>query len=184
MCYLILNSSPSRICLFSQKTLVWISGNLSSTPGFVWMSSMLWASIWTLQRIPCSHMKVKGGWRLVYCCSVAQSCPNLCDSMDRNIPGSLSFTISWSLLRLMSVELVMPSNYLVLCCPLFLLPSLFPSIRVFSNEQLSTSGGQSIGASVSVSVLPMNIQFISFRSDWFDLLAVQETLRSLLQYHN
>ena len=88
MRYLILNSSPSRICLFSQKTLVWISGSLSSTPGFVRMSSIVWASIWTLQRIPCSHMKVKGGWRLVYCCPVTQSCPNLCDSMDCNIPGS------------------------------------------------------------------------------------------------
>ena len=70
---------------------------------------------------------------------------------------SLSFNISWSLLKLMSIESVMPSNHLVLCRPLLLLPSIFPSIRVFSS-QLFTSGGQSIGASASASVLPMNIQ--------------------------
>ena len=67
------------------------------------------------------------------CCSVAQSCPTLCNPMD--CQGSLSFTISWSLLKLMSVESVMPFNDLVLCCPL-LLPSIFPSIRDFSNESI------------------------------------------------
>ena len=78
--------------------------------------------------------------------------------------ASLSFTISQSLLKLTSIESVMPSNHLVLCHPLVLLPSLFPSIRVFSNESaLSASGGQSIRASPSASVLPMNIQH------WFDL---------------
>ena len=73
--------------------------------------------------------------------------------------ASLSITNSWSLLKLMSIRSVMPSNHLILCCPLCLLPSIFSSIRVFSNE----SGGQIIGASSSVSVLPMNIQ------DWFPL---------------
>ena len=72
---------------------------------------------------------------------------------------SLSFTISWSLLKLLSIESVMPSNYFILCCPLLLLPSIIPSIRVFSNE----TGGQSIRASASASVLPMKIQ------DWFPL---------------
>ena len=71
--------------------------------------------------------------------------------------ASLSFTISWSLLKLMSIELVKPLNRLILCRPLLLLPSIFPSIRVFSNE-FFTSGGQSIGVSASASVLPMNIQ--------------------------
>ena len=71
--------------------------------------------------------------------------------------ASLSFTISWSLLKLMSIESVMPSNHLILCCPLLLLSSIFPSIGAFSN------GGQSIGASASPSVLPMNIQ------GWFSL---------------
>ena len=72
--------------------------------------------------------------------------------------ASLSFTISWSLPKLMSIELVMPSNHLILCYPLLLLPSIFPSIRVFPMSWLLASGGQSIGASASASVLPMNIQ--------------------------
>ena len=70
--------------------------------------------------------------------------------------ASLSFTISWSLLKPMSIESVMPSNHLILCCPLLLLPLIFPSIRVFSNESALTLGGQSIRASASV--LPKNIQ--------------------------
>ena len=77
--------------------------------------------------------------------------------------ASLSFTISWSLLRLMTIELVMSSNHLILCHSLLLLPSIFPSIRIFSNELAKISGGQSIGPSVSASVLPMNIQ------GWFPL---------------
>ena len=71
--------------------------------------------------------------------------------------ASLSITKSRSLFKLMSIESVMPSNHLILCCPLLLLPSIFPSIRVFSNE-LFTSGGRSIGVSASAPVLPMNIQ--------------------------
>ena len=73
------------------------------------------------------------------------------------LQASLSITHSWRLLELMSIELVMPSNHLMLCCPLLLLPSIFPSIRVFG-YQLFTSGGQSIGVSASTSVLPMNTQ--------------------------
>ena len=72
--------------------------------------------------------------------------------------ASLSFTISWSLLKLMSIEPVMPSNHLVLCCLLLLLLSIFPSIRVFFNEAALPSGGQSIGVSASASVLSVNIQ--------------------------
>ena len=71
---------------------------------------------------------------------------------------SLSITNFWSLLKLMSIESVMPSNHLILCCPLLFLPSIFPRIRVFSNEWLFTSSDQSIGASASASVLPMNTQ--------------------------
>jgi len=70
----------------------------------------------------------------------------------------LSFTISWSLLKLMSIELMMSSSYLILCCPLLLLPSVVPSIRVFSSESAFISGEQSIGASASASVLPLKIQ--------------------------
>ena len=77
--------------------------------------------------------------------------------------ASLFYTISQSLLKLISIELVMPSNNLIFCCPLLLLSSIFPSIKVFSNSLLSTSGGQSIGDSALASVLPMNIQ------DWFPL---------------
>ena len=72
--------------------------------------------------------------------------------------ASLSLTISWSLLKFMSIALVMSSNHLILCCPLLLLSSIFPSIRVFPMSQLFASGGQSIGASASASVHPVNIQ--------------------------
>ena len=72
--------------------------------------------------------------------------------------ASLSITNSRSLLKLMSIEWVMPSNHLILCCPLLLPPSIFPSIRAFSNESVLASGGQSIGVSASTSVLPTNIQ--------------------------
>ena len=94
-------------------------------------------------------------------CSAAQSCLPLCDPMDCSSQASLSFIISWSLLKLMSIKSVMPSNHLILCRPLLLLPSIFPSIKVFSNESALSSGGQSIEASASV--LPMNTQ------DWFPL---------------
>ena len=72
--------------------------------------------------------------------------------------ASLSLTISWSLLKFMSIALVMSSNHLILCCPLLLLSSIYPSIRVFPMSQLFASGGQSIGASASASVHPVNIQ--------------------------
>ena len=68
------------------------------------------------------------------CCSVTQSCLTLCDPMDSSTPGFLSFAISWSLLKLVSIESVMPSNHLILCHPLLLLPSVLPSFRVFSDE--------------------------------------------------
>ena len=93
--------------------------------------------------------------------------------------ASLSFTIVWSLLKLTSFESVMPSNRLILCCPL-----LLPSIFLIPVSQLFASGGQSIGASPSASVLHEYSVLISFRVYWFDLLAVQGTLKSLLQYHS
>ena len=71
--------------------------------------------------------------------------------------ASLSFTVSWSLLKLMTIELVMPSNHLIHCFPLLLLPLIFSSIRIFPMSQLFASGGKSIGASASASVLPMNV---------------------------
>jgi len=99
------------------------------------------------------------------------------------IAAILWFTISWSLLKFMSTELVMPSNYFLLCCPLLFLPSIFPSIRIFSNESALCIRWLKY---LSFSISPSNEYsgLISFRIDSFDLLAVQETLKSLLQNHN
>ena len=99
--------------------------------------------------------------------------------------ASLSFTISWSLLKFMSIESVMPSNHLILCHPLLLLPSIFLRIRVFSNE-LSFPIRWPKYWSFSFSISPSNEYsgLISFLIDWFDLLAVQGTLNSLLQHHS
>ena len=98
---------------------------------------------------------------------------------------SLSITNFWRLLKLMSIESVMPYNHLILCCPLLLPPSIFPSKRVFSNESVLHIIGQSIGISASESVLPMNIQdWFPVGFDWLALLSVQGTLNSLLQHHS
>ena len=99
--------------------------------------------------------------------------------------ASLSITNSRSSLKLMSIELVMPSSHLILCHPLLLLPPIPPSIRVFSNEstlQMRWPKYQSFSFSISLSNEYLGL--ISFRIDWFDLLAVQETPKSLLQHHS
>ena len=95
-----------------------------------------------------------------------------------------SITNSWGLLKLMSIELVIPSNHLILCCPLLLLPSIFPRIRVFSNESVLCIRWPKYW-SFRFSIIPSNeySALISFRIDWFDLLEVQGTLKSLLQHH-
>ena len=99
--------------------------------------------------------------------------------------ASLSFTISWSLPKLMSIEPVRPSNHLILCCPLLLLPSIFPSIRIFSNEwALHIRWPNYWDFSFNISPSNEYSCLISFRIDWFDLFAVQETLKSLLQHHS
>ena len=99
--------------------------------------------------------------------------------------ASLSIKNSQSLLKLTSIESVMPSNHLILCRPLLLLPSIFPSIRVFSNESVLRIRGPKYW-SIRFSISPFNelSGLISFRMDWLDLLAVQGTLKSLLQNHN
>ena len=99
--------------------------------------------------------------------------------------ASLSITNSWSLPKLMSIESVMPSNHLILCHPLLLLPSIFPSIRVFSNESALRNRWPKYW-SFSFNMSPSNEHpgLISFRMDWLDLLAVQGTLKSLLQHHS
>ena len=99
--------------------------------------------------------------------------------------ASLSFIISWILLKLMSIESVMPSNYLILCHSLLLLPSIFFSVREFSNEvALCIRWPKYRSFSFSISPSSEYSGLISFRIDWFDLLAVQETLKSLPQHHN
>ena len=117
--------------------------------------------------------------------SVTQSCPTLCNPMNRSMPGLPVHQNSQSLLKLMSIESVMPSNHLILCCPLLLLPPISPSIRVFSNES-SLRMRWPKDRSFSFSISPSNEHpgLISFSMDWLDLLAVQGTLKSLLQHHS
>ena len=112
--------------------------------------------------------------------SVAQSCPTLCDPMDCSMPGLLSMTNFQTLLRHMSIESVMPSNHLILCCPLLLSPSIFPSIRVFSNESALRSRWPKYW-SFSFNIKPSNEHsgLMSFRIDSLDLLAAHRTLKSL-----
>ena len=115
--------------------------------------------------------------------SVAQSCMTLCDVMVCTMPGFPVHHNSQSLLKLMSIESVKPSNHLILCCPLLLLPSIFPSIRVFSNESvLHIRWPKYWSFSFSISPSKEYSGLISFRMDWVDLLAVQGTLKSLLQH--
>ena len=111
---------------------------------------------------------------LICCCSITKSCPTLCDPWTAAHQASLSFTIFQSLLKLMSIELVMPSNHLILCHSLLLLPSIFPRIRVFSNELALPIWWPKYW---SFSISPSNeySRLISFRIDWFDLLSVQES---------
>ena len=113
-----------------------------------------------LVKITGMHIFGESGLDIDICCSVTKL--TLCNPIAAH-QSSLSFTISLSLLKLMSIELVILSNHLILCQQLLLLPSIFPSIRSFPMSQLSTSGGQSIGASASASTLPMNTQ------GWFPL---------------
>ena len=99
--------------------------------------------------------------------------------------ASLSITNFQSLLKLMSIESVMPFNHLILCCPLLLLPSIFPTIRVFSNESvLHIRWPKYWSFNISISPSSEYSGLISFRMDWLDLLAVQGTLKSLLQHHS
>ena len=121
-----------------------------------------------------------GFWKLCSCYSVAKSHATPCTTAHHAFP---SFTVSQSLLRLMSIESMMPSNHLILYRPLLLLPSIFPIIRVFSNElALSTRWPKYWSFSFCVSPFYEYSGLISLRIDWFDLLAVRGTLKSLLQH--
>ena len=123
--------------------------------------------------------------RTVHFSSVTQSCPTLFDPMTAACQVSLSIANSWSLLKLMPIESVMPSNPLILCHPLLLLPSIFPSIRVFSNESTVRIRWPKYW-SFSFNISPSNEYsgLISFRMGWLYLFAVQGTPKRLLQHHS
>ena len=148
-----------------------VIGNLWKKVGLLdWRNNL--NSLWALTRKLLSSVS-----------SVAQSWPTLCDLMNHNTPGLLSITNSGSLTKLMSTESVMPSNHLILCC--LLPPSIFPSIRVFSNESaVRIRWPKYWSFSFNISLSNEHLRLISFSLDWFDLLAVRGTLKSLLQYNN
>ena len=117
--------------------------------------------------------------------SVAQSCLTLCGPWTEACQTSLSITNTWSLLKLMSIESVMPSNHLILCHPFLLLPSIFPSIRVCCKESvLPIRWPKYWRFSFSISPSIEYSELISLRIDWFDLFTVQGTYKSLLQNHS
>ena len=117
--------------------------------------------------------------------SVAQSCPTFCNPMNCSTPGLPVHHQLPEFTKLISIESVMPSNHLILSCPLLFLPSTFPNIRVFSNESALLIRWPKYW-SFSFNISPSNEYpgLISFRMDWLDLLAVQGTLKSLLQHHS
>ena len=118
---------------------------------------------------------------LLFSCSVISDC----DPMIRSTPGSLFFTNSWSWLRLLSIQSVMPSNHLILCCLLFFFPSIFPNIRVFTNESALPIRWPNVSSfNFSIRYSHEYSALIPFRNDWFGPLSVQGTLKSLLQHHN
>ena len=128
-------------------------------------------SIWILNELPCFFFSlVRHVWLLATPWTAARQ-------------ASLFFTISWSLVKLMPIESVMPSNHPILCHPLLLSPSVFPSVRVFSSEStLCIRWPKYWRFSLSISPSNAYSELISFRIDWLDLLAVQGTLKSLLQH--
>ena len=125
--------------------------------------------IYILFKYICNNFK----WPMYQFSSIAQLCPTLCNPMNRSTQASLSITNSQSSLKLMSMELVMPSSHLILCCPLVLLPPIPPSIRVFSNEStLRMRWPKYWSFSFSISPSSEHPGLISFRMDLLDLLAV------------
>ena len=140
---------------------------------------------WQVDSLPRSHLVSPYEKIQFNNSSVTQSCPTLCDPMDAACQASLSVTNSQSLLKLLSIDLVMPSNHLILCHPLLLLPSIFPSIRIFSSKSALRISWPEYW-SFSFSIIPPNEYsgLSSFRINCFDPLAVQGTLKSLLQHHS
>ena len=156
---------------------------------YLTLKMLLWSSLLALSTLMNTKLaRVSGSGTSAWGCkmsvqfsSVAQSCPTLCDPVNY----SLSITNSWSSPKLMSIELMMPSSHLILCCPLLLLPLILPSIRVFSSEStLHMKWPKYWSFSFSISPSKEYPGLISFRMDWLDLLAVQGTLKSLPQHHS
>ena len=136
-----------------------------------WLNRLVW-KLWLIS----NHQSVS---------SVAQSCPTLCNPKDWSISGLPVHHQLLELTQLMSIETVMPSIHLILCYPLLLLPSIFPSIRVFSNESpLRIRWPKCWSFSFNISPSNEHSGLISLRMDWLDLLEVQGTLKSLLQHHS
>ena len=159
-------------------------GEFNSDDHYIYL--LLWAGIpqkkWSSHH---SQQKSPKYSQSVQFSSVAQSCPTLCDPMNRSTPCLPSITNSWSSLKLTSIESVMPSSQLILCLPLSLLPPIPPSIRVFSNEStLHTRWAKYWSFSFSIILSKEHPSLTSFRMDWLDLLAVQGILKSLLQHHS
>ena len=158
-------------------------------PGSISHLSGLYPNITCSEASPDALLSHHQSWAPQFS-SVTQSCPTLCDPMNHSTcPGagqaSLSITNSQSPPKPMSIVSIMPSNHLILCHPLLLLPSIFPSIRVFSNESALRIRWPKYW-SFSFKISPSNEHpgLISFRMDWLDLLAVQGILKSLLQHHS
>ena len=139
---------------------------------FFYSDTSVWWGILGKRMLQCLPLGRKG-------CSVTQLCPTLVTPWTAAHQASLSFTISWSLFKLMSIELVMPSNYPILCLPLLLLPSIFPSIRIFSNESALRIRWLKYW-SFSISLPNEYSGLISFRINWLHLLAIQGILKSHL----
>ena len=149
----------------------WMRGEF----GGEWIHVYVWLSSFSV------HLKLSHHcYSAIQISSVTHSCPTLCDPMDHSTPGLPAITNSQSLLKLTSIESVMPSNHLILCHPLLLLASIFPSIRVFSIESvLCIRWPNYWSISFSISLSSVYSGPISFRIDWVDLCAVQGTLKSL-----
>ena len=169
-------------------TFTWYLTVLYFTVLFFKYASVFAQTKWPMLWVISHHKKVQKSFWLYQprCCWVAKLCPTLCNPMGCSMPGSyVLHSLSWSLLKFMSIEVVMSSNLLILYHPLLFLLSIFPSIRVFSNESALLIRWPKYW-SFSFSISPSNEYpgLISFRMDWFNLLAVQGTLKSLLQHHS
>ena len=186
---------PGHSCVGRGLPMAWVISRISLVKGLVLLPNMQclisYLLLWLMSKGCGWEANAALQWQLsayslASCCSVTQLCPTLCDPMDCSTPGFPVLHCLPEFVHLMFIiESMMPSNHLVLRHPLLLLPSIFPSIRVFSNEStLRIRWPNYWNFNFSISPSKEYSGLISFRIDWFDLLAVQETLKSLLQHHN